>query len=624
MTINPVPTTVLQNKIPNINYDAKTALASLGRTIVLTVRQSPIRIALLLCVKLVQSSIPIFQIYVTRNLVNELALLIQHGQSYLRESALVLLMQLCLMMLGAFAGGVTSILSRQIQYKIKYRFDQLISSKTTKIPFSFYNQPEFYNLFQRASGHSQLASTLVDQLLQIVQSTITLIAYVIILYNIHYALSLGLILLSVPVVVTNIVMGKSRYKNVRRQTHTLRKAKYLYELLTGKESAKELRIFNYDKFLSSRWSDLFWKSAHEQISFEKKNAFVQICIGLLNNLVIVFVLGILFWLGSIGRMTMGLYVSISQAFITAQGQMHTLARNISRVHESSLFLSDLFTFLRLQEELDNPQSIAFPMPLKEGIRVDNVYFYHQNNSKATLKGISFQIKKGQKVAIVGENGSGKSTLINCLLGLYIPQEGHVYFDNVELREVDAKSLRDNATVVFQDFVRYQLSLAENIGLGMVENIQDKAKVELAAKSTGINFVGNLENGFDTILGTSFEGGNGLSGGQWQRISLGRAFFKNAQIIILDEPTSTFDPVAEQLFYKEIFEISKDKTAIFISHRLGICPDVDLILVLKDGKILEQGSHLDLLDKNGNYAEMYEKQMGSHSEHQASHIAGGGL
>jgi|GEM_PF-1520766 len=600
--------TIPKDTISFNNHSARSLLSALTRTLYLAVKQSPIRMSIVFFIKIIQSLVPILQIYITEMIINELTLLIQHGPSYLKQAFLWLLVQFGLMIFGVCANYSTGVLSIQVQYKVKYHIDKMLSSKVPKIPYLLFSQPEFYNLFQRASGQSTFASMLADQLMQILQSLLTLTSYVIVLYHINSVLSLGLILLTLPVIATNIVMGKARYSLVRFQTNTLRKVKYLFDILTGKDYAKELRIFGYDQVLSLRWSNLFWKAAREQITFQKKSSLVQGSVGIMDDLVIVFILGILFWLGSMGKITLGLYVSISQAFTTANGQMHSLARSIARVHESSLNLADLFVFLDLEEGPFHPRSTYFPRPLQEGIKVENITFVYPNTSIASLQNVSFFIKKGQTVAIVGENGSGKSTLINCLTGLYVPQDGNIYFDGIEYRNIDMKSLRDNITIMFQDFVRYQLSLYENIGIGMPENINDISKIEQASKLAGIHFVDQLSNGYDTVLGTSFEKGQGLSGGQWQRVAMGRALFRDAQVLILDEPTSTFDPISERIFCEEFLKSKRGQTTIVITHRLEMCQHVDQILVLKNGTIIEGGDHITLLNHDGEYAKMYGRQI----------------
>jgi len=587
----------------------KTLIITLIRTVSICTKLDPIRMIALVSIKLIQSIIPIYQMTITEEMVDKFSQLVKYGEAYFRGATLVLFSQLSLFLISIIARSVASLLMRQTKFKIKYHFDSLIARKSSEISFSNYYNSEFYDQLRRASsGHSQRSVDIIEYSLHLVQIIITIISYIIVLFYFNYILSICIICLVIPVIASNMIVGKLKYLNFRSQTSTYRKAKYFYDILTSREAAKEMRVFNLYNLLQARWSTSFWKASKEQISVETKGAWFGICIEGLDSLVTVFVIGILFWLGSFGRVTIGQYVSISQAFTTANSQMHNLARNISRLHESSLFLSDTFSYLDFSEESGEFPGVAFPVPLQHGITVKSISFKYSNSTKLTLNKVSFQIRSGNKVAIVGENGAGKSTLVNCLLGLYRPQEGDIYYDQISLKEIDIRSLREHTSVAFQDFVKYQMSLSDNIGLSNNREIDDRRKIETAAARAGVNdFLDRLSNGFDTMLGPAFDGGVELSGGQWQRVSLSRALFKETPILILDEPTSALDPIAEREFYQTFLSLPQTKTAIFISHRLGVCRHADLILVLKDGAIVEQGNHDELMKLSGVYSKMYMKQ-----------------
>jgi ATP-binding cassette subfamily B protein len=228
------------------------------------------------------------------------------------------------------------------------------------------------------------------------------------------------------------------------------------------------------------------------------------------------------------------------------------------------------------------------------------------SSDYILKDLSFCIKKGQKIAIVGENGAGKSTLAKCLLGLYKPTSGKITVDNVEIQDIDEKSFRQNVSSLFQDYVKYQLSLRENIGFGQIDKIYDDTVLEEALTKSNMS-LDSFSKGLNTQLGTIFNDGVDVSIGQWQKICLSRAFLSNAEFIILDEPTSALDPMTEVEYFDKFSNISSDKTTIFITHRLGVCKFADHILVLKDGELVEQGCHNELINNDGLYSRMYSSQ-----------------
>ncbi|MBH5318385.1 ATP-binding cassette domain-containing protein [Paenibacillus sp. GSMTC-2017] len=250
---------------------------------------------------------------------------------------------------------------------------------------------------------------------------------------------------------------------------------------------------------------------------------------------------------------------------------------------------------------------AFPEKLQKHILINNLSFTYATHTSPQLKGISFMIKPGEKIAIVGENGAGKSTLVKCLLGLYMPDNGSIKFDGVDIRTIDPKSLREHVSAVFQDFESYNLTVRENIAMGHGK-IDDDAYVEVAAAKAGVGeLIKNLPNGLDTELGAMFHQGHELSGGQWQKIALSRAFMRDAQIVILDEPTAALDPRAEAEIYDNFAKLYEGKTTIMISHRLSSCRFADKIIVLHNGEIIEVGSHEELLHLEGSYADMFNTQ-----------------
>jgi ATP-binding cassette subfamily B protein len=295
-------------------------------------------------------------------------------------------------------------------------------------------------------------------------------------------------------------------------------------------------------------------------------------------------------------------------FRLGQSAVTNSLTSINGMYEDNLYLSNLTEYLDHEVPEQNGEGTEGPSP-KDGIRIENVSFSYPGNDTPALKNVSMHIKPGESLAIVGENGSGKTTLIKLLTRLYTPTEGSIYLEGLELGDWDIETLRQKIGVIFQDFARYQLIVGENIGIGDVDNIQDRDQVEGAAKQGMADiFVKDLPKGYDTQLGTWFKDGKELSGGQWQKIALSRAFMRNqADVLILDEPTAAIDAKAEAEIFAHFKDITANKISIIISHRFSTVRMADHIIVLEKSVITEEGSHEELLQANGQYATLFNLQ-----------------
>ncbi|HOU65066.1 MAG TPA: ABC transporter ATP-binding protein, partial [Thermomonas sp.] len=289
--------------------------------------------------------------------------------------------------------------------------------------------------------------------------------------------------------------------------------------------------------------------------------------------------------------------------------LESLLVGFSQVAGQALYLDDLYSFFEIEPEIrSKPDAIAVPDPIRQGFVFDNVGFRYEGADRWALRGLSFELHAGEVLALVGENGAGKTTLVKLLARLYDPDEGRILLDGRDLRDYDLDDLRANTGVIFQDFVRYHLTAAENIGVGLIEAMGDRARVELAArKGMADEVVAALPKGYDQIIGRRFKEGVDLSGGQWQKIAIARAYMRDAQVMILDEPTAALDARSEFEVFERFKELSDGKTAVLISHRFSSVRMADRILVLADGKVESSGTHEQLMAQGGRYAELFELQ-----------------
>lgn len=576
-------------------------------------KSSPVRLIIMIIIRMLEALQPAIQIYLTKRLVDQATLLFQ-GESDLLLSALTTIGWQALLFLASLgARSLTHMLLLVIKLKAQYKMDRVIADKCSRLDYIYFEESEYYDRLQRVTqGLAYRGLSVLDHFFLVLQSIVTLISILAVLSSFHWILSLGVLCLIIPSFIINSRLGQRRYKQMFRQTPSYRKVSYLMSLMTTRESAKEMKLFKLYPYILKQWKSIYWKNAEEKIALERQvqwyGGFSEMFSYLFTALSTVAVLLV----SSAGTMTVGGFVAMIQTVTTAKDSVMLIAANLSGIYENALFTSDLIQFLhlpdkKLSEDPEADNVIISPYELAEGgLVVAGLSFTYPNQSEPALSDIGFHIKPGQRVAIVGHNGAGKSTLAKCLLGLYRPQRGKLLWQGRDIFEDDDNKF---TSAVFQDFVQYQLTLRENIGFGNISFIEDDGQLEIAATKTGVDSISrHLSNGYDTQLGYEYEGGKELSQGQWQKVALSRSYFNaNAELVIFDEPTAALDPIAEAALFEQFSELVAGKTSIMISHRLGSCRNADLILVLKGGRLVEQGTHEQLLHLHGEYAQMYRAQ-----------------
>jgi len=556
-----------------------------------------------------QATTPLLEVYLSRIGIDLMSEIARGDSNAVLPATIVLVAGIGVTVLTSFILAGILGFERQLTSELGLSVDLSVIKKSQTLPLSFYDQPRSFDLLRRArNGSGERCVAIISSTLRILAAGATLVSMVGVLATIHWGLALVLMPMCFLSLYLNLKWGKQRFTLSHTQTPVRRRTEYLAQLLCGAESAKEQRLFGLGGYLTSTWSRLAERLRRETIRLEWRHAGARLGV---QGLAIAIATAGMLWLfrGVVHReITVGTYVAMVGAINSALGQIPNLASSISQVYESTLFTGDLFAFLDLPNEVRPGGGKSFPAPLREQITVDSLHYTYPGAAEATLRGISATIPAGKRTAIVGDNGSGKTTLAKCLLGLYPVGAGSICFDDVDMTGIDVTSLRANVTAVMQDFVRYALTLRENVGFGSIEHLNDDGVLLRAASKSGISeLVDSLAAGLDTTLTNMWEGGQELSYGQWQRIAIARAMVRDAQVLVLDEPTAALDPRTEAALLERFMEVTHGRTSIVISHRLGFARDAEHILVMKQGRVVEQGSHFELLRFNGEYARMFRAQ-----------------
>lgn len=467
----------------------------------------------------------------------------------------------------------------------------------------------FYDKLERARTQTAGRTALMSMVLSQAQDLITVIFLAGGLVAFNPWLLLILVVAVIPSFIGETRFNQESYSLTRSWTPERRELDYLRYIGASNETAKEIKIFGMENFIADRFKVI----SHKYFLANQKLALRRAAWGSFFSAVgtasyyaaYVFVIG----QTVMGQITLGTLTFLAGAFSRMQGLLQGIVSRFSRIGETSLYLQDLFDFLELEPlSKKHHGTRRVPRPIREGFRFENVGFKYAGSEAWALRHLSFTLNPGEKLALVGENGAGKTTIVKLLANLYQPTEGRILLDGVDLREYDPEDLRREIGIIFQDYVRFMFTAGENIAVGNIPEKENQPRIEGAArKSLADTVVETLPQKYGQMLGKRFQGGVDLSGGQWQKVALARAYMREAQLVILDEPTAALDARAEHEVFLRFAELMKGKAAVLISHRFSTVRMADRILFLENGQLLELGSHEELLAKGGKYAELFRLQ-----------------
>ncbi|MFB3854435.1 MAG: ABC transporter ATP-binding protein [Vicinamibacterales bacterium] len=562
----------------------------------------------------VQGVLPLVSLYLLKLVVDTLTLAIQGSQSSASARPVIVLLAVagCVALLEVLARSAASFVSEAQTQTVTDHLSDLVHEQAVMLDLSHYEDPRYYDMLHRAKEEAGWRPTyLVNSMFQTAQGGLSLVTLAGLLLSLNWVVAGVLVCASLPSALLRLRYANRLYRWHRTRTHLERRSWYVHTLLTEGQYAKEVRLFDLAGALRNRFRELRVRLRAERLGIARDRSLVDSAAQGGATLAAFGTYAFLAYRTVQGAVTLGGFVLYFQAFQRGQAWLRDVLNNLAALYEGSLFLGDLFDFLDLKPAaVPAAQAAAATPSFFEGTVVfENVSYVYPGTSRKALDGVSFSIRPGEHVALVGENGSGKTTLVKLLCRLYEPTEGRITIDGIDLADYDPAAFRRQIAVMFQDYARYQLTARENIGFGNLAAIDDLRRIATAAGHAGADTVIEaLPSRYETALGRWFEDGVELSAGDWQRVALARAFVReDARIVVLDEPTSALDAKVEHELLSRLRKLSRDRTTLVISHRMSSARLADRILVLAGGRLVESGTHDQLVGRGGPYATLYGLQ-----------------
>ena len=559
-----------------------------------------------------QGLLPLVMIYLAKLIIDTVTLNLQTAnpsQVFERVLPLVILAGVATI-LNSLSQSLTELVNTAHSQQVTDYMQNIIHAKSVEADLEYYENAKYHDALQRAQQEAPYRPPqILNRLAQAGQNAISLVAMVGLLISLHWGIIGILLVATLPAVLVRTKFSKIMYNWQRQRTQLERQSMYLGWMLTNEQFAKEVRLFDLGGWFSQEYRQIREQLYREKLGLSTKRSVAFFLSQAFAGVLIFAVFAYIIYQTIEGALLLGDLVLYYQALQKGQNNLRLTLNNVSGLYEDNLFLANLYEFLDLQPRVIDPaQPKPIPVKVRRGIEFKNVNFSYADSARQALKDINLTIKPGETIALVGENGSGKTTLIKLLCRLYDPTSGSITIDGVDIQLFKIADLRRQVSVIFQDYAKYHFSAAENIRVGDTDVPPgDKEIYSAAVRSGAHDVITKLPQGYDTILGKLFDSGEELSIGQWQKVALARAFLRDSQVIVLDEPTSAMDPKAEYEIFKKFRELIKDQSAVLITHRLSTVKMADRIYVMDGGKIVESGTHDELMQLQQSYAHLFETQ-----------------
>jgi len=559
--------------------------------------------------RLVRALLPLSMLWVSKLILDGVVAWIRQGNGDAARMWKLVALELGLAVFSDLLARANSLADSLLGDRFTNRISVRLIEHATQLDLASFEDPVFYDKLERARRQTTGRMGLLAGVLNVAQDTVSL-----------FSLSAGLIVFSpwlmillvaavIPAFLGETHFTSLAYSVLYRWTPQRRLLDYIRMLGASNQSAKEVKIFGLGPHLAERYHQVSERIYEENKKVAVKRASVGFLLNLVSTGGYYGAYAVVLIRTLAGTISVGTFTFLTGAFSRSRTYIEKILQSFTDISDQALYLKDLFEFFEMEPAITSrPDALPAPRPIRSGFEFREVGFAYPGSSHMVVENINFRMEPFEKIALIGENGAGKTTLVKLLARLYDPTAGQILLDGVDLREYSVEDLRREIGVIFQDYMRYELLAKENIGFGKIEDLADRARIETAAhKSMAFQVIGKLPNGYDQMIGRRFEGGVDLSGGEWQKFALARAYMRDAQLLILDEPTATLDARAEYEVFRRFAELTKGRMAVLISHRFSTVRMADRILVLQNGRIREQGTHDHLVALGGQYAELFELQ-----------------
>ena len=559
--------------------------------------------------RLFRALLPLAMLWVSKLIIDGVVAWITRRSGNPGDIWKLVALELALAVASDVLGRANTLCDSLLGDRFTNRVSVRLMEHASRLDLASFEDPVFYDKLDRARRQTTSRMGLLAAVLSIGQDAVTLAS-----------LSTGLIVFSpwlmvlLAAAVIPSFLGETHFTSLAysvlyKRTPERRKLDYLRLLGASVQSAKEVKVFGLGAYLSKHYDEVSADIFKENKILAMRRAFLGSVLNVVSTGGYYGAYAAVLARTLAGAVSLGSFTFLTGAFNRSRAYIEKILSGFNDISEQAVFLKDLFEFFAMEPTIGTvPNALPAPRPIRQGIEFRDVGFAYAGSDRMVVQNINFFLHPNEKLALIGENGAGKTTLVKLLARLYDPTEGRILLDGTDLREYDVEDLRREIGVIFQDYMRYDLLVRENIGFGKVDSIGDRPRVEsAAAMSLAKGVIDRLPNGYDQMVGRRFEGGVELSGGEWQKFALARAYMRDAQLLILDEPTATLDARAEYEVFQRFSELTRGRMAVLISHRFSTVRMADRILVLADGSIQEQGTHEHLLSLGGRYAELFELQ-----------------
>jgi ATP-binding cassette subfamily B protein len=559
-------------------------------------------------VRLLRAATPVVMLYITKLVIDTVVRSVQAGTINTARLWQLVIIELALAVLSDALGRSVTIADSLISDRVVNNASIKLIRHASKLDLTQFEEPDFHDRLDRAQQVVRRMH-LTTQLMSAAQDFVMLAMFASAIVALFPWLLVILVCVGLPAFFAENHFASLSYSLLYRRTAQRRELDYVRSLGISQESAKEVRVFGLSDFLVRRFEKLsnLFEVENERLMIRRATAGTALTsIGTVGYYVAY--VAILYQTQQ-GKFSVGGLTFLAGSFARSRSLIEGILTNLSGITEQAMYLEDFFSFLRIEPSIRSKTgALPIPRPIRDGIEFRHVSFRYPGANRDALHDVSFKIRPGETMAIIGENGAGKTTVTKLLARLYDPTKGQIFLDGVDLRDYDVEEWRREIGAIFQDYVHYHMLLSENIGVGGLDYSQDTGRLTRAARlSLASDVAARLKKGLDQMIGRRFEGGVDLSTGEWQKIALARAYMRSSQVLILDEPTAALDAKSEQIVFRNVAGIADGKIIFLISHRLPNARLADHILVFCDGRIAEEGTHEELLGINGRYADLFELQ-----------------